>query len=150
VKHKWIFWHSLSCASMHKHTHPGPYSAYSPRAPWQISVRVAPPTINWGLFDSSCKHYASKYTSAKVWYSPCQPNNTLYTWLHINHMQFLSLICDMQTSLYIQYTGYYQFACENIVWVLTWDTQAETNITLLDDSMKKLYYLLLVWRTLTI
>lgn len=161
VKHKWIFWHSLTCASTHKHTHPSSYSTYSPRAPWQISVRVAPPTMNWGLFDSSCKHYASKYTSAKVWYSPCQPNNTLYTSLHINHIikhlhhtpaRWTQCLClwymrCKQVHTYIEQVGYCQFANENIVWVWQWYTGWDKyntpwwfneEITLLAACMKKL------------
>lgn len=36
---------------------------YSPRPPWQMSVRVAPPTMNWGLEHNSWKQLGTKHES---------------------------------------------------------------------------------------
>lgn len=44
---------------------------YVPSSPWQTSVRVAPPTINWGLAHNSWKDTISKFASpSPVWKVP--------------------------------------------------------------------------------
>lgn len=44
---------------------------YVPSSPWQTSVRVAPPTINWGLAHNSWKDTISKFASPSlVWKVP--------------------------------------------------------------------------------
>ena len=58
------------------HTHlPSPKSnrtlpSYSPTIPWQMSVHVAPPTINWGLGHNSWKQLGTKHKSqdAQWWW----------------------------------------------------------------------------------
>ena len=54
------------------HTHlPSPkpnrtLPSYSPTIPWQMSVHVAPPTINWGLGHNSWKQLGAKHKSQDV------------------------------------------------------------------------------------
>ena len=65
VKSNSVIW----CYSSHTHL-PSPKTnrtlpSDSPRAPWQMSVRVAPPTINWGLGHNSWKQSGTKHKSQR-------------------------------------------------------------------------------------
>jgi hypothetical protein len=58
--HRTCSWHSTACSRPH----------YLPRAPWQMSVRVAPPIMNWGSAQISWKQthraWSARWPGASV------------------------------------------------------------------------------------
>lgn len=61
------------------------YLINSPSAPWQMSVLVAPPTINWGSSVSSCEEI-QRLNDDKHTHTKFRLLNTFYDlWQHISH-----------------------------------------------------------------